>query len=178
MQCNWVKLIRPKLGAALKYGPPYVTDYKVELKDTILQGVLEMQIWPPVRSTESRLIIGPPPYKMMTIDCIHYDKFFYIHNLISRNWLTFNIPNDSTDVRFVPGYDRCYDCTNEMLTWRKFLLRKNRSHKYTSVSKLMKEVSVRFRQYLNMPNQKSYHGIFPSESRCVCRNRIMNLTTI
>lgn len=180
-QTKWVQIIRPRLGAMLKYRPPYVTDYSVELKDTILDGILELQVWPPTRSTETRHIIGPPPisgYKTMTIDCTHYDKFFYVHNLISRNWLTFDIPSDSKDVKFVQGYDRCYDCTNEMLTWRKYLNRRSRNLNYRHVGELMNNATRVVGQRLNMPPKKSFHGVFPSESRCSCRDKIWNLSTL
>lgn len=174
MQERWVTIIRPRLGAMLKFRPSYVTDTLTSHMTTTLKGDIEIQAWPPTRSSETRIIVGAAPpagtlYEMMTFQTIHYDNFMYLHNIIDRNWITYDVVDESCS--WIPGYDRCYDCTYEALIWKRY-------DSSAKVSTLMNAVTHHLHQRLNMPRGKSMHGIFPDIPRCECRHAIYKLSTL
>ena len=170
MQERWTHLIKPKLGASLKFRPPYLDE---KIKDQVykyLRGQILWQMWPPVASTECRLIVeasdivtGAP---QMEIDIVKYQNTCMYHNMIDRAWKAYEIP--CKDVEHIEGYDRCYDCTCEAMTWIEYNNLKN--VKKQSIDKWMGELTHVTHQQLK--NKKSYHGYNQHELPAVRLSKI------
>jgi hypothetical protein len=84
-------------------------------------------MWPPQASTECRLIVEAKDAKKeapsMEIDVVKYQNACMEHNMIDRAWKTYKLPHP--DVKHVFGYDRCFDCTCEAISWLDYMKLKN-----------------------------------------------------
>lgn len=103
LQMNIAKKIKP-LKTILKFRLTWekgIRDY--------LDGIILLQIWPPLRSTETRLICGPN-YKMKKYDRRIYEEELNYYNLITRCR-----PNTYLNHNFQKkGYCICNDCNREI----------------------------------------------------------------
>jgi hypothetical protein len=127
-QDEWTRLIQPRLGASLKFRLPYLSDKNKMHFYKYIRGQILWQMWPPQASTECRLIadakditvntkgIHPPSMK---IDVVKYQNACMEHNMIDRAWKTYKVPHP--DCKNVLGYDRCFDCTCEALSWLSYM---------------------------------------------------------
>ncbi len=153
MQETWTKLMKPRMGAMLKFRPPYI-DNKTMADDYIdyIKGKILIQTWPPVNSTEGRLIIeaedvDKPP---MHFDSARYQNACAVHNL-TRSWRTYYADDELLNVK---GFDRCFDCANEAHAWRM----------YRGINKNAKSVVY----YMNMMENTLKQVLFYSEkSKCM-----------
>ena len=122
-QDNWVRYIIPKLGAMLKFRPPYISSDS-DLHWEYIKGIPLFQCWPSNSSTETRLVVehsdivdeNNNPVPPMVFSVVNYQNACSYHNMIGRCWGTYKPPADNMER--VKGYDRCYDCTNEALCWK------------------------------------------------------------
>ena len=123
-QDRWTRLARPRLGALLKFRPPYV-DAGQECTLDYIRGRVLWQTWPSKSSTEGRLLVDgadatleSPP---MRFDVMRYQDACAEHNQIDRAWATYAVPaRDAASLAALPGYDRCFDCANEAAAWRAY----------------------------------------------------------
>jgi hypothetical protein len=117
-QAVWTRLIAPRLGAMLKFRPAYVSVVDAREPFEYLGGRVLWQTWPPGGSTEGRLLVGAreaaPDAPPARYDPAHYQDAAAEHNLL-RHWATYRPP--APGLTAVPGYDRCFDCTNEAAAW-------------------------------------------------------------
>lgn len=87
MQWSWVKLMQPRM-ACLKFKMPYPTDNPKSKKYIYLDGEIRKQIWAPITSAETRLIVRDPNSKR-TWDTSAYEgalAYFNIHQRQFDNW--------------------------------------------------------------------------------------------
>jgi hypothetical protein len=157
-QEKWTLIINPKLGASLKFRPPYLESSVRKYEYKYIRGKIMWQMWPPRNSTECRLIVdsidltSSNPY--MKIDVIKYQNACAYHNIIDRAWITYEIPNGCESVHLVDGYDRCFDCTCEAICWSHYVRLKNA--KKIAINIYIEKLTKITNQKLK--NKKSYHG--------------------
>jgi hypothetical protein len=131
MQDGWTVQIRPRLGASLKWRPPYVPAGTPHMIDS-LRGRVLIQVWPSRSSTEGRLIVSgadAAANTRMQFDAAHYQDASATRNVVDRPWGTYAVTEldstelDSTelDASLVPGFDHCYDCAREAAGWRAYM---------------------------------------------------------
>jgi hypothetical protein len=140
----------------LKFRPKYIND-EVNSLDPYFQGKVMIQCWPPVASTESRLIVQDVDSEI-EYDAEEYQDWLYYHNYIMRSWATYIPP--VKDLDRVPGYDRCFDCTNEAVSWVEYLSKNGVPFKFRNrtVSDLMNQLTYLTKQKLLTDKGKSVHG--------------------
>ena len=100
LQQEWVKILKPKYSM-LKFRLP-----RNDIKFNYLDGEVRIQLWSPITSTETRLIV-PRNYKMKTWDVQKYENQLNYFNTITRVQYyphNYNIKN----------FDHCYDCYGEI----------------------------------------------------------------
>jgi len=157
-QEKWTLIINPKLGASLKFRPPYLDPSVKKYEYKYIKGKIMWQMWPPCNSSECRLIVNSTdltssdPY--MTIDIVKYQDSCAYHNLIDRAWTTYKIPDGCESVHLVEGYDRCFDCTCEAICWSHYIKLKNA--KKLPINIYMDKLTKITNQKLK--NNKSRHG--------------------
>jgi hypothetical protein len=121
MQDRWTELIRPRLGASLKWRPPYVPAGEPYMIDS-MRGRVLIQVWPSCSSTEGRLIVrgaDAAANSRMQFDAAHYQDACATRNVIDRPWGTYAAAGLGPGV--VPGFDHCYDCAREAAAWRAYV---------------------------------------------------------
>ena len=135
-------------------------------------------MWPPKNSTECRLIIDASDIASnniannnitsnnMELDIVKYQNACAYHNIIDRAWVAYELP--CKDVEHVEGYDRCFDCTCEAMSWIAYNKLKN--VKKQSINKYMDELTKITHQPLK--NKKSYHGFFANELPAIRLSKI------
>ena len=114
-------VIRPRLGASLKWRPPYVDAGASAPPIDSLRGRVLIQVWPSRSSTEGRLIVSGADAAAnvrMQFDCMHYQDACAQRNVCDRPWGTFAAPDLAAAA--VPGFDCCYDCARELGAWRAY----------------------------------------------------------
>lgn len=173
-QLKWTRIIKPKIASMLKFRPPYS---KVENETVIsyMKGKIMFQMWNSLASTETRLVstaIDIP--HNMKINVNHYNDVLYELNRFIRPWVTFKLPSREHDLKNVPGFDRCHNCTLEAQIWKDYLSKKhNISNRSYGIAELMNEISTDFYQPLFV------EGVFPNhrvmkpinkESPCISRH--------
>ena len=152
MQERWTLSINPKLGASLKFRPPYL-DPGVKLIYTYSRGQIMWQMWPPRNSTECRLIIDARDLNTtMKLDVVKYQNACAFHNIIDRAWKAYELPDHSLNK--VIGYDRCFDCTCEAICWGQY--RELKNAKKQPLNKYFDNLTHITHQTLK--NKKSMHG--------------------
>ena len=122
-QDEWTRIIEPSMGASLKFRLPYISADENINVFKYSRGKILWQMWPPQASTECRLIVEAKDAKKgapsMEIDVVKYQNACMEHNMIDRAWKTYQIPHP--DVKNVLGYDRCFDCTCEAMSWLSYM---------------------------------------------------------
>lgn len=84
MQADWVRMIKP-IATSLKFSPPYPPlGTKERPIFRYFQGHVRTQAFPPVRSTETRLIFEGVP-QLVDYDCRAFEEVANYHNLIVRS---------------------------------------------------------------------------------------------
>jgi len=172
MQRVWTNLIKPRSGAMLKFRPPYlatpgaesglpldeIVDYKY------LPGKILWQSWAPINSTETRLLVSNSDLdKMEKFDALKYQDICAQHNLF-RHWSTFSTPESG--LNNVPGYDRCFDCTNEAYTWHAYhqltgAVKSSIANKMNDLSNFTRQRLINVRQRQSYAKEaESYHGYY------------------
>lgn len=100
MQKKWVEILKPKYSM-LKFRLPRTNPtYKY------LSGDVYLQIWSPISSTETRLMV-PENHKTVTYDVDQYEGQLQYFNRIARVQYYQHSYN-------IPGFDHCYDCYSEL----------------------------------------------------------------
>lgn len=128
MQDNWTRIIEPKLGASLKFRLPYLSEKNKMHVYKYLRGKILWQMWPPMASTECRLIVDAADINStMDIDVVKYQNSCMEHNMIDRAWKTYQVPHK--DCHKIVGYDRCFDCTCEAISWLDYMKMPNAKQK-------------------------------------------------
>jgi len=153
MQDNWARLIEPKLGASLKFRLPYISeDIKTHMYK-YLKGNILWQMWPPLLTTECRLIVDATDINStMDIDIVKYQNACFDHNMINRAWKTYKVPH--RDCHKIVGYDRCFDCTCEAISWLDYMKMPNARQKniYEHFNSLTRIT------YQSLQRKKTQHG--------------------
>jgi hypothetical protein len=118
-QAAWARLAAPRVGAMLKFRPPYVgPGAETDRGYDYLRGRVLFQTWPPGSSTEGRLVVEAADVGTREpFNPAHYQDAMAEHNLL-RAWATYAPP--AAGLGAVPGYDRCFDCTNEAAAWQAY----------------------------------------------------------
>lgn len=177
-QDRWTRLMRPRLGAMLKFRPPYI-NAGTQLCFNYIKGSVLKQTWPSKSSTEGRLVVPPitdEEYQTMSFDIAKYQDSCAHHNIIVRPWTEYVFDSsfdESNDLSFdlstfkrVHGFDRCFDCTNEAAAWIEYCSLKSKllSSRSDPVA-LMIRLTTETKQKLVNPKGDScappYHGTFP-----------------
>ena len=78
MQKSWVEIMQPKFSM-LKFKLPYELSHSMEY----FNGVILLQGWAPLASTEARLIVSDA-FKSKTYYTTDYEEKFFYHNTITR----------------------------------------------------------------------------------------------
>ena len=153
-QMKWTQIIKPKIASLLKFRPPYI-DKPMKMK--YLSGRIMLQTWPSKSSTETRLLTTKADSdnytKLMELDVWHYQNFMSYHNTIIREWVTFDLGLDGKSFN-VPGFDRCFDCANEFMSWKDYL--KDSSELY-KIAGLMNGFTRRVYQPLDSHKTAHYY---------------------
>jgi hypothetical protein len=158
MQKNWVLLTRPRVSM-LKFRLPYNPEQPTM---KYLAGEVRLQAWPPITSSETRLIIeSRDNYKEKEYNIADYDAQLFYHNRIIRDWLSFDhgIPYD-----LVKGLDSCYDCALEVRMWKKYAVKfidgypdMSQDEQNVEIAKLINNASKEVKRSLYEPP----HGVEP-----------------
>ena len=136
-QAAWTELIRPRLGASLKWRPPYVSGVGAPQPFRYLRGRVLVQTWPSRSSTEGRLIVSGADAAAgarFEVDLGHYQDSCAQRNTVVRPWARydcgpeFNTGDGDESGRApapvsVPGFDCCFDCASESAAWRAYCAR-------------------------------------------------------
>lgn len=129
MQQNWVRGLKPKMGAMLKFRPPYLLknmppEIPTPSEYTYLAGKIFWQVFPHIQSTEGRLLLTAEQAAAEPVhfDYVHYESAALQHNF-RRVWCTYK--PDGDDKIDIPGFDRCLDCTYLFHEIRRFGLTKH-----------------------------------------------------
>jgi hypothetical protein len=191
MQEKWTLIINPKLGASLKFRPPYLDPNIKHFLYKYLRGQIMWQMWPPKNSTECRLIVDAIDihnnsyeqnnnsngnsngntnsngnsngkqnfdYNEMEFDVVKYQNACAYHNIIERAWVAYELPKYNGHVCHelsnVIGYDRCFDCTCEAISWIQY--RELKNAKKQDLNKYFDELTHITHQ--SLLNKKSMHG--------------------
>jgi len=170
-QDEWTRLIEPKMGASLKFRLPYISaDENIHIVKYI-KGKILWQMWPPQASTECRLVIEAADAKKeappMEIDVVKYQNSCMEHNMIDRAWKTYKIPHP--DVKNVFGYDRCFDCTCEAMSWLSYMELKSATKK--TLSSHMNALTSITHQPLC--GKKTKHGYYQFETAPIRISKII-----
>ena len=164
-QDTWTRIIQPKMGASLKFRPPYIEQDKSLQIVNYLRGQILWQIWPPQASTECRLIVEGVDATMnapsMEFDVAKYQDSCAAHNMIDRAWKTYALPCNGLEK--VIGYDRCFDCTCEAMSWIAY--NKLPNARVKPVNELMDSLTAVTNQSLK--NKKSFHGFNQYQPACI-----------
>jgi hypothetical protein len=155
-QDRWTSTIRPRVGASLKWRPPYIDANSKETMTPVdsLRGRVLIQVWPPRSSTEGRLIItgaDAAAGERMQFDPVHYESACAQRNNIDRPWATYAAHGCAADcAAAVPGFDYCYDCVREAGAWADYIAYCSRVGKAApTVSVLMNKLTDNIHQRLD-----------------------------
>ena len=177
-QERWTYLMRPTFGAMLKFRPPYVNAGE-DLAIKYIDGYVLWQTWPPKFSTEGRLVVPPDFWKnketnkenkevginsleslRKPFDVAQYQDACAYHNMVVRPWAIYAFP--APNMEKVPGYDRCFDCTNEANAWIEYDFMQ--SHPTNDIPSYMNRLSKETHQRLDaQKNEPPFHGIAANE---------------
>jgi hypothetical protein len=175
-QDRWTRYMEPRRGAMLKFRPPYI-DAGGPATLEYVRGRVLWQTWPAQSSTEGRLVIeaadaheAAPP---MRFDARRYQDACAVHNF-GRAWSVYAPPAPGLEA--VPGYDRCFDCTNEAAAWRDYARLSGAARR--GVAALMRDLTQVTHQRLDMPEKpggarttarvgKQWHGLLAHSTPAV-----------
>lgn len=149
LQKSWVARMKPR-ASMLKFRLEYTPS---EPTTKYLCGEVRIQAWPPLASSETRLIVTD--VKDCEYNSFDYDRQMYYHNAVEREWFSYDhgIPSD-----MVRGIDSCYDCAYEVHIWKKYIERFNPGGDITKkIADLMNTTSRNVRRNLFEPP----HGLHP-----------------
>lgn len=161
MQQEWCRIMKPAM-ASLKFRLSWDRNPHLEYLD----GEIHIQPWAPLRSTETRLWTDCAT--KTTWDTVKYDEQMFAHNLVTRQHIY-----DSKPLQ-IPGYDGCWDCQSERLTWEEFI---EASDSNETVADLMTRATDLLHQPLDMLNHGKYiaatlegrEKLCRADPACVCR---------
>ena len=90
-QMKWVQTIKPEI-TSLKFRTPYLLDPNKSTKYRYLYGTVYLQIWQPIHSTETRLVVEKENILTTKIyDALEYEERLVYHNNIIREYKKFQI---------------------------------------------------------------------------------------
>ena len=109
-QERWVEIMNPII-AMLKFRLPWAAG-----NTRYLGGAIQLQIWAPRSSTETRLVVRRGDPKTI-YDNKKYEGQMFFFNSVARIG-RYRRPKGCGDVDLVA--DHCYDCTAEVFEWMRF----------------------------------------------------------
>jgi hypothetical protein len=120
-QKEWIEIINPFMSM-VKFRFPYDRQGAYEY----LKGDVFLQIWAPLDSTETRLIVsgvgkealdenGCFSYPMKVYDPIKYESQLFYINIVLRIWASYKFNVNCSNV------DYSYDCAMEYMIWCEYL---------------------------------------------------------
>jgi superfamily II DNA or RNA helicase len=167
-QDRWTRIISPRLGAVLKFRPPYVDETDAPRADgcfEYVRGRVMWQGWAPTMSTEGRLIVdaadATPDAPPARYDALAHQNTFYYHNALVRPWQELDPPAEG--LSGVPGYDGCFDCALEAWAWVHYLGLPGAQG--SGVAGMMRALTAATRQSLVAKTPPPYHGVSPLAAR-------------
>ena len=104
-QRRWWDIMNPELSM-FKFRLPWTTE-----KTEYMEGDIYLQVYPPITSTETRLIVKKDA-KLKIYDHKIYEEQCFYHN-INRNKQFKNVLKLDLEIenKYLPHMDMCYDCT-------------------------------------------------------------------
>lgn len=145
-QMRWVNILKPKMSL-LKFRLPFTpgtTHY--------LDGKILLQPWQPTMSTECRLVTDGS--KTRDYDHTEHEQKLYRHNIAGRLQ---TYPHPLGRCPDVPGIDRCYDCTAEIMIICEWMRSRGVIPTVDNVGEKMREISDELNETLDKPP----HGRWP-----------------
>lgn len=135
-QQNWVEIMKPR-WSMLKFRLPWSYSPADYTKTTnYLDGKVYIQVWSPISSTETRLVIkkGAKRVEWKNYD---YERQMFYFNLITRAQYYEHPLND------IIGFDHCYDCTAEYIILDRYLkkYKKSNNSSGTTIKKMINEIT-------------------------------------
>ena len=184
-QMIWTQKINPKIASLLKYRLPYInTNEKLDVE--YMKGRVMVQTWPSKSSTETRLLTLNGEYNtMQTFHVDHYQNWLSYHNQIIRQWVVYDLNLDYKTFN-VDGFDRCFDCANEYVSWKEYIEFKNNGKFKANmdivndtttnyiVAHYMNNLTKNIHQSLLSPKENSIHGYMSNIPMCSKRKKIYN----
>ena len=185
-QMIWTQKIKPHIASLLKYRLPYI-DSEKKLDIEYMKGRVMVQTWPSKSSTETRLLTLHGDYnKMHTFHVHHYQDWLSYHNQIIRQWVVYDLNLDYKTFN-VDGFDRCFDCANEFVSWKEYINFKKTSKYITNDNELINDTTTNYivahymnnltkniHQSLLSPKEYSIHGYMSNIPMCEKRKKIFN----
>lgn len=180
-QFNWISVMKPKMSMLKFRHPfysedpdffrenaqlsPYKEDFEMskefgidfvakyeEKRLTYVDGMIQLQPWAPVISTETRLITNGKEFRDWGYLTDYENKFFYYNNIARCFRLR---ENTNADRRL--GFDHCNDCSMENEIWLQY---KEKYNKKISVKQCVRQLSGVSRALLS---NESDHGFYFSQ---------------
>ena len=104
---------------------------------------------------------------------VKYQNSCAFHNIIDRAWKVYEMPKDShghrcNELGKIIGYDRCFDCTCEAVSWLQY--RELKNAKKQPLNKYFDDLTHITHQPLQ--NKKSLHGYNQYEMAAIRLNKI------
>jgi len=153
MQIEWVRQLTPN-WAMLKFRLPY--DYykrkNDDDKDLYPDGLVMIQPWAPLSSTETRLIFDGKNIELIEYDNIKYQNQMFWHNNVGRvNCYDTGYEHDPEN-----GLDHCWDCTREFYILMEYLKLKNNNNNVTNeeICELSREISKELKSNIKYPMKR------------------------
>lgn len=117
LQKKCVQIINP-IASMLKFRLPWCSAAQKSKYCPYLKGIIYIQPFAPIHSTETRLIVlKKDNYKTINYNSIKYEEQLRRHNIITRIWQWFPHKVDTQTTTL----DHCYDCRAEIEILSNFL---------------------------------------------------------
>jgi hypothetical protein len=148
-QRGWVNILKPAYSL-LKFRLPY--SLKHGQKMSYVKGKIMYQVWPPMASGETRLLVHKDDIKKeMDYDFKTYEEALFYHNRWTRRYCFVKEAAASAAALPLANHDTdcpCYDCVAEKFTWLDYLkLNRERTgasatdRRLASIGAILKEAS-------------------------------------
>jgi len=118
-QRRWWDIIKPELSM-FKFRLPWTTE-----KTEYMEGDIYLQVYPPITSTETRLIVKKDA-PIIKYDNTKYEEQCYYHNMVTRNSIhnisLFTNGETIDDINLYNKHiDACYDCMAFIYIVKKYM---------------------------------------------------------
>ena len=160
MQADWIKILKPN-ASLLKFRLPWE---KTKQK-YFVPSKIYFQLYGRPNTTETRLVVDKKDkFKEMIWDCKKYEDIcFYFNSITRRRYFKHDVS--------LAGFCHCFDCSAEILVWKKFLKFYGEDDKDTKIiKKFMEKTTAQcfelkyditpFEKYIEILSKKNYDKRF------------------